>query len=248
MDTTLMNRIMEYSLTKGQGKIADYILKNEKRVLGMTAKEIGKEIGVSDASVIRFARTIGFDGFSDMKEYIQHELAKDREKIGKHSLYDRFTMQTHKYIKSKDSINEVIQLMGINLDTSLRQNSEERYEDAADRLLKADKKVIIGLRGGKGCAVQFSRLLGHLTEIGEILSERNVYCCLITDSMESPVVKYADEVLLVETEHCGFFHSMIGVEGVLEYLLILMCWKEPQTFRQKLIERDKVLDEYRLTQ
>ncbi len=41
---------------------------------------------------------------------------------------------------------------------------------------------------------------------------------------------------------------MIGVEGVLEYLLILMCWKEPQTFRQKLIERDKVLDEYRLTQ
>ena len=85
-------------------------------------------------------------------------------------------------------------------------------------------------------------------KIGEILSERNVYCCLITDSMESPVVKYADEVLLVETEHCGFFHSMIGVEGVLEYLLILMCWKEPQTFRQKLIERDKVLDEYRLTQ
>ena len=287
MDTTLMNRIMEYSLTKGQGKIADYILKNQKRGLGMTAKEIGKEIGVSDASVIRFARTIGFDGFSDMKEYIQHELAKDREKIGKHSLYDRFTMQTHKYIKSKDSINEVIQLMGINLDTSLRQNSEERYEDAADRLLKADKKVIIGLRGGKGCAVQFSRLLGHLTDkvsavteeshdqlaklteldesdaaiflnfpryykidekIGEILSERNVYCCLITDSMESPVVKYADEVLLVETEHCGFFHSMIGVEGVLEYLLILMCWKEPQTFRQKLIERDKVLDEYRLTQ
>lgn len=79
MDTTLMNRIMEYSLTKGQGKIADYILKNQKRVLGMTAKEIGKEIGVSDASVIRFARTIGFDGFSDMKEYIQHELAKDRE-------------------------------------------------------------------------------------------------------------------------------------------------------------------------
>ena len=58
MDTTLMNRIMEYSLTKGQGKIADYILKNQKRVLGMTAKEIGKEIGVSDASVIRFARTI----------------------------------------------------------------------------------------------------------------------------------------------------------------------------------------------
>ena len=49
----------------------------------------------------------------------------------------------------------------------------------------------------------------------------------------------------METEHCGFFHSMIGVEGVLEYLLILMCWKEPQTFRQKLIERDKVLDEYR---
>ena len=51
--------------------------------------------------------------------------------------------------------------------------------------------------------------------------------------------------MLADTEHCGFFHSMIGVEGILEYLLILMCWAQPESFRAKLQQRDAILAEYR---
>lgn len=285
MEQSFIKALSYKELTKGQARIADYITKNQKRILGMTALEIGREIGVSDASVIRFARAIGYDGFSDMKDSIRQDIREKSEKIGRHSLYDRFVLQTEKYNTGQGAENEIFQLMGMNLETSLRQNSMESYRRIADQILKANRKVVIGLRGGKGCATQFARLLGHftgkvsfiieeghdqiakLTELGEedvviflnfpryyridekladILVKQKVPYYLITDSMESPVAKWAEEVLLVETEHCGFFHSMLGVEGVLEYLLILMCWKEPETFREKLKERDSVLEEYRV--
>lgn len=285
MEQNFIKNAAQYELTRGQLKIADYIGKNKKRILGMTAQEIGREIGVSDASVIRFARAVGYDGFTDLKKHVQQELLDNNEKIGRHSLFDRFVMQEQKYKGNNDSKNEMLQLMEMNLETSLRQNDETSYERIAEHILRADRKVVIGLRGGKGCALQFARLLGHLTgkvstvideghdqicrlteldeqdvvvflnfpryykideKMGSILAKRKVPYYLITDSMASPVSKYAEEVLLVETEHCGFFHSMLGVTGVLEYLLILMCWKEPDTFREKLRERDDVLDDYRL--
>lgn len=284
-ENSFIKNIAKYDLTRGQVRIADYIAKNQKRILGMTSQEIGREIGVSDASVIRFARAVGYEGFADLKEQIQKELKENNEKIGKHSLFDRFVMQSEKYTPGDETENEVLQLMGINLETSLRQNSKESYEKIAGAILKSNRKIVIGLRGGKGCAMQFSRLLGHITtqvecitdeghdqicrltdlsekdiavflnfpryykideKIGGILAEKKVPCILITDSMASPVAKYASEVLLVETEHCGFFHSMLGVLGVLEYLLILMCQMEPETFRERLKERDTVLDGYLL--
>lgn len=286
-DSKLNKNIARHELTKGQTRIADYIVKNQKRVLGMTALEIGREIGVSDASVIRFCRAVGYEGFNDFKEQLQQEMKENGEKIGKHSLFDRFVMQEEKYGTDEEAEDESIRLMGINLETSLRQNSRESYEKVVTAIRKAEHKMVIGLRGGRGSAVQFARLLSHLTtgvdsitdeghdqickltdlgekdiavflnfpryykideKIGMILAQKKIPCILITDSMTSPVTKYADEVLLVETEHCGFFHSMLGVTGVLEYLLILMCQKESTVFRERLKERDSVLDGYLLNE
>lgn len=285
MEPNFVKNAVQFNLTKVQLRIADYIGKNKKRILGMTAQEIGKEIGVSDASVIRFARAVGYEGFMDMKEQIQKEVQESSEKIGRHSLFDRFVMQEQKYKQNVGSNNEILQLMQINLETSLRQNSVKTYESIAEHILRAGRKVIIGLRGGKGCAVQFARLLGHITDgvsmiideghdqicslaeldendvavylhfpryykidekLAGILVQRKVPYYLITDSMASPIARHAEEVLLVETEHCGFFHSMLGVTGILEYLVILMCWRDPEVFRGKLKERDAILADYRI--
>lgn len=178
----------------------------------------------------------------------------------------------------------MLTLMGGNLENSLRQNPAATFHTVADKLLSARKKIIIGLRGGKGCAVRFARLLQFLSsdvacisdegqdelcslaeltgqdvvlvlnfsrfyrideKMAEMLAAQQVPYFVITDSMASPFVKGAQAVLLADTEHCGFFHSMIGVEGILEYLLILMCWAQPESFRAKLQQRDAILAEYR---
>lgn len=285
MENQLINRIANCELTKSQIRIANYIIKNQKRITGMTAKQAGAEVGVSDATIIRFSREIGYEGFADLRESLRQELKKSGEKIGKHSLFDRYVMQLQKYSPDERSENEILQLMSINLESSIRQNGTELYEQAAEQILRARKKTIVGLRGGKGCALQFARLLSHIADdvqciteegydgicqlasLGEedlviclnfsryyqidkkiesIIEKNHIPCCLITDSVASPIAHCAKYVIIVETEHCGFFHSMIGVEAVLEYLMILMCWRKPDVFRQKLKERDSILNEYQM--
>ncbi len=63
-------------LTKTGKKIAEYISKNPKKVIVLSALELGKEIGVSDASILRFSKNIGFNKFNDFKNYIAMELSE----------------------------------------------------------------------------------------------------------------------------------------------------------------------------
>ena len=64
----LEKRIQQAQLTKCQHRIADYFLKNRNRICRMTSLAIAQEVGVSDASVIRFSRAVGYTGFADLRE------------------------------------------------------------------------------------------------------------------------------------------------------------------------------------
>ena len=58
MEKELAYQIAHAELTKGQVRLAGYILNNQKRVLGMTALEVGREVGMSDASLATAALPI----------------------------------------------------------------------------------------------------------------------------------------------------------------------------------------------
>lgn len=287
MENLWAQRYFNGNFTKSQAKIAEYIEKNGKRAVGMTSREIAKEIGLSDATVIRFSRTLGFAGYPQLQDQIKKDLNKQDEKIGKYDLKDRYAIQIRKHKEGYDRREEVLRLMNINLETSIRQNSEESYERVVSALLKARKKMVIGLRGSVGVARQFSRLLEMIVEntyvitaedqdsmtsmmdlndkdaviflnfpryykidvkMCKILKQNKVLIILITDSMDSPVSKYASDILLVDMNQYGFFHSMLGTEALLEYLMILICWREPEVFYDRLKERDSMLEEYILKQ
>lgn len=137
MEHNFLRTVKQYDLTKSQAKIADYIIKNQKRILKMTSLEIAGEAGVSDATVIRFARTIGYDGFLDMKDAIRKDLDESNRDIGKESLAERFGIRAERYHRQKvDTTSEMLQLMGMNVETSLRQNREAVYDRASDLILK----------------------------------------------------------------------------------------------------------------
>ena len=60
-------------LTKTQRIIAEYVLDNASEACFMTSTEIALKLGVSESSVIRFSRTIGFDGFMDFQKALRKE-------------------------------------------------------------------------------------------------------------------------------------------------------------------------------
>ena len=61
------------NLTKAEKQIAEYICENSKKVIMMTSLELGKELNVSDATVLRFSKKIGFSKYNELKEYLAEE-------------------------------------------------------------------------------------------------------------------------------------------------------------------------------
>lgn len=62
-------------LSKGHKKIADFIKNNYEKASFMTAAKLGKTVGVSESTVVRFASHVGFDGYPELQKHLQ-ELVK----------------------------------------------------------------------------------------------------------------------------------------------------------------------------
>ena len=57
--------------SKGQRVIAKYILNNYDKAAFMTAGKLGRIVGVSESTVVRFAAELGYDGYPSMRKALQ---------------------------------------------------------------------------------------------------------------------------------------------------------------------------------
>ena len=64
-------RLFRESGSKSHRKIAEYLLANYGRGAGMTVSELAGETGVSEATVVRFARALGFKGYPELQQAFQ---------------------------------------------------------------------------------------------------------------------------------------------------------------------------------
>lgn len=65
------------SFSRGQKRIADYILMNYDKAAFMTAGHLGRKAQVSESTVVRFASQLGYDGYPNMQRALQ-ELVRGR--------------------------------------------------------------------------------------------------------------------------------------------------------------------------
>lgn len=73
--TLLQSRFRTFS--KGQRLIAKYILESYDKAAFMTASALGKAVGISESTVVRFAMELGFDGYPGMQKVLQ-EMVRNR--------------------------------------------------------------------------------------------------------------------------------------------------------------------------
>ena len=57
--------------SKGQKRIANYILSNYDKAAFMTACRLGQIAQVSESTVVRFASQLGYDGYPAMQKALQ---------------------------------------------------------------------------------------------------------------------------------------------------------------------------------
>ena len=63
------------NLSKSDRKIADFLLQKPDQFIRASVKEVSAVTGVSDATVVRFGRNLGCEGFKDLKILLAQHLA-----------------------------------------------------------------------------------------------------------------------------------------------------------------------------
>lgn len=133
------------TLTKGEKKIAEFVMKNPKKIILMSALDLGKEIGVSDASVLRFAKTMGFNKFSDFRSYMTSEL---REM----SPDDRLIKNWDNFNSKHDIANKIVNSDLNNLKEFLLDVDFNQIDKAADIIDNGRKIYSLGIGSSRAIA------------------------------------------------------------------------------------------------
>lgn len=76
------------SLPPSERKAADYVLKNTDKVIYYSVSELADKSGVSDSTIIRFCKNIGFTGYQEFKLSLAQDLVIPYKNIDENINYD----------------------------------------------------------------------------------------------------------------------------------------------------------------
>lgn len=143
-------------LSKGQKKIADYILKSYEQAAFMTANKLGETVGVSESTVVRFAAVMGRAGYPELQSELQ-ELIRNK-----------LTTVQRAQMTSGMQLSEVIHSVMTKDIQDIRATMETvdylQYEAAIDALLNARRIYVLGLRSAMPMAQFLSYYLDYVCD------------------------------------------------------------------------------------
>lgn len=159
----LVRKIQSMTLTRTDAEIAEYILAHLSTIGFQTSTTMAEEIGVSDTSVIRFIRKLGFKGYADFRSEMNARTACQIDRAQPDLTPGEKYLRTLEHLGSSSLISDVSQYTLNNLQKSYAQLDQGTVEQIVDILLSSDRKYIAGFRGTACCAQYMASKLLFLT-------------------------------------------------------------------------------------
>lgn len=147
-------RIKDKDFTKTEKIIADYILDNINTIGFSPLKDVAVACGVSDTSIIRFLRELGYEGYTDFKKSLNDKLIEQYN--ANLSPMQKFN-QSKAHITSESIANEVFYNSINNLNNAYINLDDNLLQNIADCLIQSKHKYIAAFRGTSCCADYFWR-------------------------------------------------------------------------------------------
>lgn len=133
------------TFSKGQKRIANYILESYDKAAFMTASRLGKTVNVSESTVVRFASELGYDGYPSMQKSLQKMIRNRLTSVQRIEVsYDRFGDQ--------NVLTSVLQSDIEKIRMTLEEVDHQSFENAVEAIVKARRIYIIGVRSSASLA------------------------------------------------------------------------------------------------
>ena len=143
----LMDRIKNKFgvMSKGQRAIAEHLLTHYESAAFLTASKLGKIVGVSESTIVRFAISLGYLGYPHMQEELQEIV---RNKL---STVTRLEI-TAESTEAKNVLTDVLRSDIKDINETLGSISNKDFIEAVEMISKARKVFIIGNRSANALA------------------------------------------------------------------------------------------------
>lgn len=140
-------------LSAAQKKVAEYVLLHPDECALLTAKQISREAGVSETTVIRLSYALGFGNFSEMQQRLRERMLKSGTVH-----YATPSMESAPPYERNEFAKVIENDISI-LKQSLQQLNAAELWRAVEALIQADQVLVAGYRASYAAAYWFSFML-----------------------------------------------------------------------------------------
>lgn len=247
MGKTVLNIKTSYDrLSKSEKRVADFLIENPEKILPLYITELAEVCGVSEATVVRFSKKLGFDGYQQLKIAIaqEHHTRQVNENItDEDAPYDIFSkicddiycsLEKTKKGLDRDAIakcceailsSERIILLGLG-------NSAPIANDAAHKMLRLGlsavpytdnhMQAIAAVHAGERSVVIGISHSGESTDILDAMmtaKSGGAFTVAITNFKKSPIEKVSDVVLHTVSDETNY--RILGLNSRIAQLAII---------------------------
>ncbi len=144
-------------LSKGQKRVAEYVLDNYDKAVFLTAARLGEVVGVSESTVVRFATQLGYKGYPEFQKALE-ELVRNRL-----NSIQRMKV-TYGRISQSQILETVLQSDIEKIKQTLNGIDHLAFNQAIDTILNARKIYVLGIRSCAPLAAFMSFYLNLLCD------------------------------------------------------------------------------------
>lgn len=257
----LVIRSVYGSLTQTEQKVADVVLKNANDVIFTSVTDLAAQAEVGETSVLRFCRKIGFRGYQEFKLTLAQDLVKTGANVHDAITEEDDLASLAKKVTAHNShaVNDTLALLNVEelrkavdailgghriifygvgasglsaLDAMYKfvriglpvQAIHDPHIGAMTASLLTDRDVVVG--------ISFSGSTKDTVDIIRLAKESGAYVICMTNYARSPIVKFADAVLLTASKENplqgGALTSKIAQIHVLDILFTAVAVKHKE--------------------
>ncbi|MDO4553933.1 MAG: MurR/RpiR family transcriptional regulator [Lachnospiraceae bacterium] len=153
--------------SKGQRRLAAYIMEDYGRASVLTAQKLGEEAGVSESTVVRFAYQLEYDGYPELQKALR-VLVKTKS-----TSVDRLNLIA-KLSEREDLLTSILQKDAERIRTSLNLLESDQFDRAVDMLDHADCIYILGTKSSSFLAGLLGYYLNIFMDHVRVIESNNV--------------------------------------------------------------------------
>ncbi len=160
------------SFSKGQKRIADFIIEHYDKAAFMTANKLGQTVDVSESTVVRFATELGYSGYPHMQKVLREMVSTRLTSLQKIAL-------TSERLRGRNVAKSIMENDIDKIRGTLETMDGDTFNQAVDMIINARHIYILGMRSASFLAgflgFYFRLIFDNVTVVGDSSNESDIF-------------------------------------------------------------------------